>query len=216
MAVVRPVVVDMRQGEKEVRETMHAALRGSQPSSPIVALVNYGFEDLFRNAVSAAPRPEGSGEACVPIALDYLEEDVRHELQDSLLALCIRICNILTDHKFDEELNTRGMTVEGSLSLRFYSSVVANQLLEGRQDSSHACPLLGPHVDGNFLTFLWSDGVGFQVPGPHSRIKPEDIAGIGIPSLGMAPSTEMEEEDWADVVSASTQEFRARSCIGWQ
>eukprot|EP00960_Hanusia_phi_P055711 763043-Hanusia_phi.AAC.1 len=201
MADVRPVVVDMGLEDEQVRETMLAALRGPHPSSPIVALVNYGFEDLFRQAVSAAPRPEESFEACVPIALDFLDSDVRQRLQDALLALSKKICGILTCQKFDEELEHRGMAVEGQLSLRCYPRAAANKLLEERQDSSHACPLLGPHVDGNFLTLLWSDGVGFQVPSVQARIRPEEVAGMGIPSFGMAPSTEMEEEEWADVVS---------------
>ena len=42
---------------------------------------------------------------------------------------------------------------------------------------------LGSHVDGNFMTFLYSNGEGLQIPNEDLSIDPQNIKEFGVPSL---------------------------------
>ena len=59
---------------------------------------------------------------------------------------------------------------------------------------------LGAHVDGNFITLLWSDRPGLQFPKESeiSGLSPADIRAIGLPSL-CPPMVSLKEEMWQDV-----------------
>lgn len=65
---------------------------------------------------------------------------------------------------------------------------------------------LGAHVDGNFMTFLWSDLPGLQFPKetPESGLSPTDIRAIGLPSL-CPPTISLKDEMWEDVAQHSRE-----------
>jgi len=95
--------------------------------------------------------------------------------------------------EFSQKLDLQQQQMGGALSLRFYPKRSA----ESSEESSN---LLGAHVDGNFMTMLWSDARGLQVPDPSAPIDHNDVAGVGIPTVGTGGVSEMLDQHWADVV----------------
>ena len=59
---------------------------------------------------------------------------------------------------------------------------------------------LGAHVDGNFITLLWSDRPGLQFPKESeiSGLSPADVRAIGLPSL-CPPMVSIKDDMWEDV-----------------
>ena len=55
----------------------------------------------------------------------------------------------------------------------------------------------------SFITILWSDARGLQVPSASAPISVGDVAGIGIPSVGPEAGSVFGDEHWVDVVSPS-------------
>ena len=102
----------------------------------------------------------GSGEDA---ALDAGQEAAAvWALRVELRALSMRICTALLGPEFPAALRREGLTLDANVKLRTYE----------RGDRGN----LGPHVDGNFITLLWSDAVGLEVP----------AAGEGADGLGVA------------------------------
>ena len=170
------------------RAVQRLGLRGRRDQDPVVAhelegeLARvHGDGTHARDAVAvavaiAAPGSkqseddeEGEGEggggedAAEDAALEAGQEAAAvWALRLELRALSMRICTALLGPEFPAALRREGLTLDANVKLRTYE----------RGDRGN----LGPHVDGNFITLLWSDAVGLEVP----------AAGEGADGLGVA------------------------------
>ena len=193
-AKIAPVVVDMTRDEAEIKALIIGAL---QKAPPIFAATKYGFEDKFLHLVRAlrekhALHQHSTDERCVSISLADLEDGLtEEELQMDLRALTSRICEIVLGGEFARRLETEQLEMGGALSMRFYPRRSADLA------ATEAENLLGAHVDGNFITLLWSDAPGLQVPGPEAPL--DSYLSAGIPSIGVSGATDMDDRDWVDV-----------------
>ena len=195
-AKIAPVVVDMTRDEAEIKALIIGAL---QKAPPIFAATKYGFEDKFLHLVRAlrekhALHQHSTDERCVSISLAGLDDGLtEEELRMDLQTLTSRICEIVLGGEFARRLETEQLEMGGALSMRFYPRRSADLA------ATEAENLLGAHVDGNFITLLWSDAPGLQVPGPEAPLDLGDVAAAGIPSIGVSGATDMDDRDWVDV-----------------
>ena len=159
-----PVVAHELEGES-VR--VHGD--GTRASDAVAAAVAIAAPGSKQSEDDEEGEGEGGGEggggedAALDAALDAGQEAAAvWALRVELRALSMRICTALLGPEFPAALRREGLTLDANVKLRTYE----------RGDRGN----LGPHVDGNFITLLWSDAVGLEVP----------AAGEGADGLGVA------------------------------
>eukprot|EP00929_Paragymnodinium_shiwhaense_P115704 TRINITY_DN84737_c0_g1_i1.p1 TRINITY_DN84737_c0_g1~~TRINITY_DN84737_c0_g1_i1.p1 ORF type:complete len:362 (+),score=80.00 TRINITY_DN84737_c0_g1_i1:54-1139(+) len=205
---IRPVRLDLRRADEELRSLARAALMDT--ASPMFCVEHFGFEQLLADTVifmRAHEKLDGKPltESCETYVLRAQDEtDGREYFCDDILlkefhreirTLARRLLGILLGEAALQELEATGQYVDGKLSLRFYPG--------GDQ-----CMRLNAHVDANLFTLLWAGGPGYEALDPGSQALQkesimQDVLQVGMPCFGEGPAVDL-----------SADEFYAPVCIG--
>ena len=123
-------------------------------------------------------------DSCVSCPLEPAWECTK-QLRAAFFDVTSRITDAMFGEKFEKMLKEESKLVDANLIIRYYPKSGPRKL--------------GAHVDGNFLTVLWSDRPGLQFPSQtKSGLTPSDVRAIGLPSLA-PPMISLSDEMWEDV-----------------
>ena len=120
-------------------------------------------------------------DSCVSCPLEPAWE-CTNQLRAAFFDVTSRITEAMFGEKFEKMLNEESKLVDANLIVRYYPKSGPRKL--------------GAHVDGNFLTVLWSDRPGLQCPSQSkSGLTPSDVRAIGLPSLA-PPMIALSDDMW--------------------
>ena len=123
-------------------------------------------------------------ESCVSCPLEPAWE-CTNQLRAAFFSVTSRITEAMFGDKFENMLEEESKIADANLIIRYYPKSGPRKL--------------GAHVDGNFITVLWSDRPGLQFPSQtKSGLTPSDVRAIGLPSLA-PPMIALSDDMWDDV-----------------
>ena len=126
-------------------------------------------------------------DSCVSCYLTSDLEPCSSNIRQEFYTLTKKILDIMfSDSNFDvnEHLKEKGAAIGGNITVRFYP--------KGGKG------VLGSHVDGNFMTFLFSNGQGLEILKDDVSVSPKAIKEFGVPSL--TPTLiNLSDSDWYSI-----------------
>ena len=129
------------------------------------------FYKLTSNLSDDSVNSSNDIESCKSCYLTPELEPCTTNIRNEFKHVTKEILSIMFDNNefnIDEYIKT-GKQIDGNLIVRYYAKGGAGYL--------------GSHVDGNFMTFLYSNGEGLQIPNEDLSIDPQNIKEFGVPSL---------------------------------
>jgi len=172
---------------KEFRETTRSCIEKVKTFYKLYDISNNSKNDCVNKT-----RDENSVDSCISCYLTTELEPCTSNIRNEFVNITKEILTIMfnnSEFNIEEYLKSENKKINGNIIVRYYPKGGAGYL--------------GSHIDGNFMTFLFSNGEGLEIPKEDLSIDPDDIKQFGIPSL--TPTyISLSDSDWNTIQQDDT------------